>query len=87
MEGAVFNGNIAVLFNKNNLTRSNCHIKPISFTTEGSDTMSYYLDGMATGKWQVTVNGSVVGTYEVVTTARFLTFTAPAGNVTLTRLT
>ncbi len=86
VEGCVFNNSIVAVFNKVNLTKSNCLTTNVSFTAEGNSTMRYHVDGLATGKWKVTVNGKEVGTYSVVTTARFLAFEAPSGNVTLSYL-
>ena len=45
--------------------------------------MGYYVDGVAGGTWQITVNGTVVGTAKA--SNGLLTFTAPAGTVKLTK--
>ena len=83
VEGCVFNNSIAAIFVKRNLIDSSKYIDgTISFTTSGNSSMSYYVDCLKGGSWEVKVNGSTVGTY---TSANgLLTFTAPAGNVTLT---
>ena len=92
LEGAVYNGKVAAVFvaktikmDDGNSINGNSYLssKTVSFTTEGEDNMQYYVDGMATGNWLVSVNG------EVVTSATayngLLTFDAPAGNVVLTK--
>lgn len=86
VEGAVFNNSIVAVFNKVNLTKGNCHVSDVTFTAKGNSTMRYHVDGLATGKWKVTVDGKDVGTYSVVNTARFLAFEAPSGNVKLSYL-
>lgn len=83
VEGCVFNNSIAAIFVKRNLIDSSKYITgPISFTTKGNSSMSYYVDCLKGGNWEVKVNGTTVGTYAA--TSGLLTFTAPAGNVTLT---
>ena len=84
LEGCVFNNSIAAIFVKRNIIDSTKYINgTISFTTAGEGSMSYYVDGLSgAGKWTVSVNGSVIGTETAI--GGLLTFTAPAGNVTLT---
>ena len=88
-EGAVFEGKIAAVFAKKDVTGARTGTPaPMnkgahSFTTEGNGTMSYYVDGMEAGNWNVTVNGESVGT--VKASYGLLTFDAPAGDVVLTK--
>jgi hypothetical protein len=84
LEGCVFNNSIAAIFVKRNIIDSTKYINgTVSFTTAGEGSMSYYVDGLSgAGKWTVSVNGSVIGTETAI--GGLLTFTAPAGNVTLT---
>ena len=88
-EGAVFEGKIAAVFAKKDVTGGRTGTPaPMnkgahSFTTEGNGTMSYYVDGMEAGNWNVTVNGESVGT--VTASYGLLTFDAPAGEVVLTK--
>ena len=85
VEGGVFNNSIAAVFVKRNLSKSNRLSGTISFTTEGNSSMSYYVDGLSAGTWTATVNGVKVGSYTVSSNSGLLTFSAPAGNVTLTK--
>ncbi|MBE6533383.1 MAG: hypothetical protein E7678_00205 [Ruminococcaceae bacterium] len=88
-EGAVFEGKIAAVFAKKDVTGARTGTVSYmnkgahSFTTEGNGTISYYVDGMEAGNWNVTVNGESVGT--VKSSYGLLTFDAPAGEVVLTK--
>ncbi len=88
-EGAVFNGKVAAVFAKKDVTGGrNGTVSYMNkgqhyFTTEGSGTMQYYVDGMAAGNWQITVNGKSYGT--VNASYGLLIFDAPAGDVVLTK--
>ena len=85
-EGAVFNGSIAAVFTKRNLTKDNRFTtQTLSFTTEGNNNMSYYVDGLASGTWMVTVDGKNAGSYAVSKDSGLLTFEASAGKVVLVR--
>ena len=60
----------------------------ISFTTAGNSNMSYYVDGLEGGTWQITVKnnaGTTILTKTETAANGLLTFNAPAGNVTLTK--
>jgi hypothetical protein len=85
VEGGVFNKSVAAVFVKRNLTKSNRLTGTVSFTTEGNSSMSYYVDGLAAGTWKVTVGGKTIGSYTVSANSGLLTFSAPAGNVTITK--
>lgn len=86
-EGAVFEGKIAAVFAKKDVTGARTGTVSYmnkgahTFTTEGEGTMSYYVDGMDSGNWNVTVNGERIGT--VKAGYGLLTFDAPAGKVVL----
>jgi len=55
-----------------------------SFTVNGEGEHDYYVGGVAAGNWNVSVNGEVVETVTVAEGEGILTFTASAGNVTVT---
>ncbi len=83
-EGGVFNNSIAAIFVKKNLKDSSSfNSKTISFTTEGTESLEYYVDGMAGGTWKVTVDGEFVE--NAVASNGLLTFEASAGEVVLTK--
>ena len=82
LEGGVFDGKIAGLFA---IARGGAS-GTLSCTTAGSGSLDYYVSGVMAGSWQVKVNGNVIGTYEATAEGGLLTFTAPAGSVTLTRV-
>ena len=86
VDGGVFNDSIVAIFAKRNLTSGNRLSKEISFKTTGNDSMSYYVDGLAAGTWNVTVGGKSVGSYTVSKDSGLLTFTAAAGEVVLTKI-
>ena len=81
LEGGVFDGKIAGLF----ATARGGASGTLSCTTAGSGNLDYYVSGVMAGEWQVKVNGNDCGTYTATAEGGLLTFTAPAGNVTLTR--
>ena len=85
VEGGVFNNSIAAIFVKKNITNTSAYnTDTISFTTTGTNTLQYYVDGMGSGSWKVTVDGNLIGSFPVSKEGRILTFDAPAGNVVLT---
>ena len=85
VEGAVFNKSVVAVFAKKNIASSGAYISgTISFKTEGNTSMQYYVDGLAGGNWQIKVDNKVVTT--ATSTSGILTFTAPAGTVTLTKV-
>ena len=79
VEGATF-GNVAALF-----VKSRERIKTdFSATVNGSEDMSYYVSGVAAGKWNVYVDRSFIGVFEATEEGGLLTFDAPAGRVIIT---
>ena len=86
VEGCVFNKSVAAIFAKKNLSNSSSRLTgTVSFTTSGNSSMQYYVDGLASGTWQVKVGSTTVGSFTVASGSGLLTFTAPAGNVVLTK--
>ena len=84
VEGGVFNNSIAAIFVKKNIKDSSSfNAKTIGFTTEGTDTLEYYVDGMEGGNWNVSVNGQHVTT--ATASNGLLTFEAASGDVVLTK--
>ena len=81
LEGGVFDGKIAGLFA---IARGGAS-GTLSCTTQGSQSLDYYVSGVMAGEWQVKVNGQDCGTYTATAEGGLLTFTAPAGNLTITR--
>ncbi len=55
-----------------------------SITTGGSGDINYYISGVAAGTWTATVGGKTV-TATATIDGGILSFTAPAGTVTLTK--
>jgi hypothetical protein len=90
VEGGVFNKSIVAVFAKKNIVSSSSYLSnDISFTAEGNSNMSYYVDGMAAGTWQITVKnsaGKTVSTQKATASNGLLTFNAPGGTVTLTKV-
>ncbi len=79
VEGAVFNRKIVALF----ATSRERENGEISCKTSGSSEMSYYISGVAEGNWKVEVDGETVGTFKATAEGGLLTFTAPAGALTV----
>lgn len=82
MTGGVFNESVAALF-----ATSRTRATSLLFCeTHGSDSMTYYVSGVAMGSWQVNVNGKSVGIFEATKDGGLLTFEAPAGMVEISRV-
>jgi hypothetical protein len=79
LTGGVFNNKIAALF-ATSRTESKTEL---SCKTSGSSEMDYYVSGLAAGRWRVTVDGNVIGTFRATEEGGLLTFTAPAGAITI----
>lgn len=58
-------------------------VDSMSFTTEGSGSMTYYVSGVSRGTWKISVNGQSAGTAVCKEGEGFIKFTAPCGTVTL----
>ena len=71
-------GNTAAVFVTNRDRRTSA----FTFSAPGSGNVTYYVSGVESGDWTVSVNGNVVSTTDAA--GGLLVFTAPAGNVTLT---
>ena len=80
VEGAVFDKKIVALF----ATSKKRATSELSCKTAGSAEMSYYVSGVAEGEWTVTVDGKKIGSFEASAEGGLLTFTAPAGDITIT---
>ena len=80
LEGAIFNGSIVALF----ATDRSRAKSEITCTTYGEGSLDYYVSGVTEGAWSVSVNGNTVGTFTATAEGGLLTFTAPAGKVTIT---
>ncbi len=79
VEGAVFDKKIVAIF----ATSRERATEELSFDVSGSSSMSYYVSGVAEGKWNVTVDGKEIGSFEASAEGGLLTFTAPAGEVVI----
>ena len=73
-------GNTAAIFVTSKTRRSTA----FDFTVSGAGGTKYYVSGVTAGKWAVKVGGNTVTTVTATSEGGFLTFTAPAGTVTLT---
>ena len=72
-------GNTAAIFVIEQTRRTST----FSFTSTGTETLNYYISGVAAGEWTVSVGGTTL-TATATEEGGFLTFSAPAGTVTLT---
>ena len=79
LEGGVFNGRIVGLF----ASARDGADETLSCTTSGEGYLDYYVSGVAAGEWSVSVNGADYGTYTATEDGGLLTFTAPAGKITI----
>ncbi|MBR6481528.1 MAG: heparinase II/III family protein, partial [Thermoguttaceae bacterium] len=78
-KGAVI-GNVAAVF----VTSKTRQSTGFSFTASGSGNITYYVSGVAAGKWSITSGGKPVSTVTATEEGGLLVFTASAGTVTLT---
>ena len=78
VKGAVI-GNTAAAFVVSRTRQSSA----FSFTATGTGNLNYYVSGVAAGNWTVKV-GNTTKTVNASSDGGFLSFTAPAGKVTLT---
>ena len=74
-------GNVAAVF----ITSKTRQSTGFSFTASGSGTMTYYVSGVAAGKWTITSDGKPVSTVTATQDGGLLVFTAPAGTVNLVK--
>ena len=58
--------------------------KTLTFSVSGNGEIEYYLADVHGGSWSVSVNGKKIGEYEVSHKGGILTFSAGAGDVTVT---
>ena len=79
VEGGVFDKKIAAVF----ATSRERETEQISFKTSGENAISYYVSGLAEGKWTVKVDDKDCGICSATAEGGLLTFTAPAGRVVI----
>ena len=79
VKGAVI-GRIAAVF----VTGQTRRAEAFSFTLPGSGDVTCYVSGVAAGNWTVSAGGTTQ-TVKATSDGQMLTFTAPAGSVTITR--
>ena len=79
LEGGVFNEKIAGLFATSRVGAD----EALSCTVKGKGNLDYYVSGVTAGAWSVSVNGTDYGTYTATEEGGLLTFTAPAGKITI----
>ena len=80
-DGALSMGK-AILFGKNGV----CEEKSVSFSTSFDGMLDYYVADIASGEWQVCVNGKAVGNFKSTDEEKMLRFTASAGKVDILRI-
>ena len=71
-------GNTAAIFVVNKARQTSA----FSFTSTGTETLNYYISGVAAGEWTVSVGGTTL-TATATEEGGFLSFSAPAGTVTI----
>lgn len=79
LEGASF-GSVTAMF-ANKASRVS---EEMSFVTEGDGLIEYYISGLYTGTWTVSVGGDAVGTVYATADSGMVYFKAPVGEITLT---
>ena len=78
-KGAVI-GSVAAVF----VIDKNPRAVPLTFEAPGSGNLTYYVSGVAAGNWTVSAGGTTQ-TVKATSDGQLLTFTAPAGSVTITK--
>lgn len=81
--GAKFESSVVAFLNSDSTPEAK-RFEKTSFETDGEGLLNYYIAGIEEGTWQISVNGALVCTSFSEKDSSFLTFTAPAGMVTLT---
>ncbi len=81
--GAKFEKNIVAFLNNSEKPEENRY-KEFSFNTEGKGLYNYYISGIEAGTWNVKVDGISVAYSLSDEDEKFIEFTAPAGEVTVT---
>ena len=74
-------GNVAAVF----ITSKTRQSTGFSFTASGSGNMTYYVSGVAAGKWTITSGGKPVSTVTATEDGGLLVFTASAGTINLVK--
>ncbi len=64
-------------------TKAVSQTEQFTFTSEGTGIQKYYLTGVAGGLWKISVDGVVAAYINVTEESGVLSFTAPAGEVTV----
>ncbi|MBE6561198.1 MAG: DUF4962 domain-containing protein [Ruminococcaceae bacterium] len=59
---------------------------PCTFTVSGSDTMTYYIGGLAAGTWDIMLDGRKITSVSVSAEESLITFRAGCGTVSITRV-
>ena len=80
--GAQFENSIVTFLNSEDKPAVK-YYKEFTFTTEGKGLYEYYIAGIEAGTWQVLVDGISVAYSLAEEDGALLTFTAPAGEITL----
>ena len=78
VKGAAIGGTAAVF-----VTAATRRTTAFTFGTTGSGNLNYYVSGVKAGTWKVLVGSTLITTVTATENGGFVTFTAPAGNVTL----
>ena len=76
--GAAFDGSVCVFSKKRD-----AHATSLAFVTDGDKDSTYYVCGISSGEWRLTVNGNDMGTLVVPKGSSFVSFTAPCGEIEL----
>ena len=79
VEGGEWNEQIVALFASSRERAT----ETLEATVSGKGDRSYYISGVAAGKWSVTVDGKSVDSFSATEEGGLLTFTAPAGKVVI----
>ena len=84
-KGAVI-GNVAALFYTDQVYDEGAgrNFEPIRFSVEGDGEIRYCVNGLDSGTWVVSHNGKSLGTVYATVEGGFVSFTASAGEITLT---
>ncbi|MBP5610696.1 MAG: hypothetical protein J6X72_05105, partial [Clostridia bacterium] len=77
-KGAAIGNTVAVF-----VTSATRRTTAFTFTGTGSGNLNYSVSGVKAGKWTVLVGTTAVATVTATEEGGFVTFTAPAGPVTL----
>lgn len=80
LEGAIFESTVALF-----ATARGGASDTLSCSVHGRRNMKYYVSGLSAGTWHVSLDGKDIGVYETTRDCDLITFSAPSGNIVISK--